>query len=110
MSLMNTGFDNVQPQVEEVQALVEQVRRRAEHLQRREHANSVSYVPQQMRTNEALGKGAIEFDPRADCSEEAIERGVSAAAFIALLIVAIYLVYLTVSQIFEPMIYAVTHF
>lgn len=112
-SLMNTKFDNAQPKVEEVQALVEQMHSRVEHVRSPgEHAQSVTYVPQNMRVeHKPIGKGVIEFDPNTDRVREAgpIERGLSTAAFVALLIAAIYLVYLTVSQIFEPMIYVVTH-
>lgn len=119
-SLMNTKFDNAQPKVEEVKALVEQMQSRIERVQSKveivrsggEHAQSVTYVPQNVQVeHKPLGKGVIEFDPNADCSREAgpIERGASTAAFVALLIAAIYLVYLTVSQLFEPMIYVVTH-
>lgn len=76
---------------------------------------SVALTPTTLRLEQGpLGSGVIEFDPHsleAEATVEAgsIERGVSTIAFCGLVAAAVYLLYLFVSQLFEPFVYVITH-
>lgn len=120
-SLINARFENAQPEISQPERLLtrmEQIQSQVkleEVPSRVEHAESITYVSRNLRAAQAaaepLGNGVIEFDPNADAQTEVgpIERAISTIAFVGLLIAAIYLIYLFISQHFEPMLYLATH-